>query len=216
MKCTLIVGKKSKWALLSNSEEETFTGHYTNTNLFFESIKDAKKVAVLAGVDCFRVMKVDDRNDYSYSDEPLYETADITRFNERQREKSYNHEKEQNRKVREINKLPKKIEVLGPKVSGCKVFLMRHEYSYDKRISRNLSGYVSVWIFKDNKVVSDMFSPSNYIKRNGSVMVKKFKEDFYWRFGVHTEDLPSTFDYKGLLLEIRSAKQKFENKIRNV
>jgi len=219
MKCTLLVGQKTQ-SWMSREEKVVFSGNYNSTNLFFSSVKKAKQAAALADVDCFRVMEVSGEYDrYNYSDDPLYETADITAYWKKSKKDKEDRDKDMNRKVEAINKLSDILDVTELKLengSVVKIVFTKGEYLYNRALSHNLRGYVKVIIKREGRVVRDMFWASDYIKRDGRVMIKKFKEDFYYKFGVNVEDMPEDFDYKKFLVDIQKGQKSWEKKLRDI
>lgn len=229
MKCTLIIGDKSP--NFRKDERLEFNGRYTYTNLTFSSVKKAKKVAELADVDCYRVMEVKGEwNRFDNHDKPLYETADITAYWKKSAKDAEDYDKDMNRKAKAINKLPKPFsrfftlcfetfdvkELKLDNGSVLRVYLVRSDYSYNRAHSHNLKGYVSFMVKRDGRVTSDTWWPSDYIKRSGAVMVKKFKDDFYWKFGTNIEEMPKDFDYKNFLVKMRRAQRDLETKLREI
>lgn len=217
MKCTLLVGRKTSRYDFTNHKRlpDGFDGQFDFTNLVFDSIKKAKKVAELAGVDSYRVVEAMN-NMIGYSEVVLYETPNITEYYERSKREAQEFDKKQNERAERINKLPELVEIKDHGVPGCSLFINRQKYSYNRAYSRNLSGYVTILIKCGNRVVTSDFDPNVYIKRNGAVQVKRFKEDFYYDFGTSTEFMPKKFGYKALLLMLKDELKKFENKIRKI
>jgi len=219
MKCTLIIGIKEDNFNFDKKkvDENVFRGRYQDTNLVLDSVKKAKQIAEIAGIDCFRVLEMDERyNNWNYSGEALYETADITAFNSKSKMSAEKFEKDQERRAKRINRLPKSTEIKGLHITGCKMFLTRSDYSYNKAYSRSLRGSVNIRIVTNNRTVAEHFTPTNYITRAGKFQIKKFKSDFYWITGVHLESMSEHYDYKALLTRLRTEEKKLSKQISEI
>lgn len=218
-KYTLIVGQKSSSFDFETGRSlgDKFNGNFRQTNLFFDKISDAKKVAKMAGVDSFRVMKLGKYEDYHFSDSARFETPDIKAFFDKVKKDSEAFESMQERKVEEINSWPTRIEVEDLGIPNFKAFYVIGKCSYNKAYSRKIQ-MNNYFVFEMNRHVvgRSHFDPTNYVTRAGVYQVKKFVGDFHWEAGVRKEDLPEGFDYKNFLVKLRVVRNEFYKKVRGI
>ena len=215
MKCTLIIGRKREsWR--NPEKEKTFDGEFERTNLVLTSVDDAKQIAEIAKVDCYRVMGFNKYNDYNYSDAPLYETPDITAYYSKAKDEAEAYDALQEKRCKIINAWPERFVVNNWNIPGLGIELVRTNYEYNKSHSSQIQGYVRFETKANGKQNRRNFYPKDYITKGGNVQLKKFKTEFYWEFGIKDEDMLVNFDYKGFLLSLKKAKNDLEHKIRTV
>jgi hypothetical protein len=214
MKVTILIGRKSN-SLFDEKEESTFNGNYDRTNLVLDSWEDAHKIASIAKINCYRIMKLEGKyDDFNYSDTPIFETEDITAFWNRVKKDSEDYDAIQNKRVEIINAWPEYIDYGAFGIEGVKVRIKRNKYSYNKAYSRKLNGYSELKITFEGNEQRNSFTPEDYFTNAGHVQLKKFKDDFFWATGIKKEGLPPDFDYKRFLLKAKSILQDYRAKIR--
>ena len=217
MKCTIIIGRKHEdyWDS-KNKGKLVFSGNFDSTNLRLDSVKVAKEIAKLAKIDCYRVMRLDDSyGGYRYSEPALYETPDITEFFQKEKKEAEEYNALQNRRVKAINKLPKKKLVRGHGIPGVKIYVTRSDYTYHKSYSSSIQGYVGMFAEKNGQT-KDNLGISSYKTRDGKFKRKKFKDDFEWNFMTPLSTMPTSFDYRELLETLIKARNEFNHKIKTV
>jgi len=214
-KCTLVIGiKRTEYDFKTGKDTlPQFTGNFERTNLKLKSVEDAIKIAEIANVDCYRIMQLNDRDDFYYRDKPLLETEDITYFNIRQIEDSEDFDYNQNQRVKLINKLPTIFELGDFGLDGLSVQLERSEYTYRKGYSKTLNGNVNFKIMVNNKVVDRYFSLDVFTSKNIRYLIKKFERYFFGSSGVYRKEKPKDFNSKKFLIDLTNEKEKVLNKI---
>lgn len=217
MKYSLLIGQRTKhW----KTNVESFGGNFVDTNLKFGLVKKAIKVIEVVGLVSWRIVRTDEYGHANYYD-IVRESPDVTEFFKEEKEKREKFNKNQERRVKEINKLPKTFFIRNVtemiNITGFKVYIDRSDYSYKPSHSSKLRGYMKFRFDKNGIVCGrQMFSSSVYTTASGGYQKAKFEREIYWELGIKNEELPSNFDYKKLLIALRIAENRYNKMIREL
>lgn len=208
-RCTLLIGRKSEDYFGKNKGKKVFNGNTTQTNLFFNSVLDAKKVAAIAGIDCYQVMKVDE-DDYYFHD-AIYQTPDIKKFWANSKKKKKDYDAKRRKRVKAINKMPKEFKLGNFGLDGLEVIAKRSTYEYKPTYSSTIQGYISLEIKVDGETKDDWFNLDYYFTKDDRAQVKKFQRDFF--YDIYHRSPPANFNVKRFMIEMKMKKREIENKI---
>jgi len=196
------MGKKRKYRLVAGQRSanwrtgiEEYDGNSRDTALNFITLKDLKEAARLAGLISYQVY-INDR--YGYGRDPVYETPDVVTFHQSKEEEKNQFNKDQEKKVKLINQLPKKMEIEGLNIRSrkdLKVYIVHSEAYYKASQSRSIQVYFKYHFELARKplVEENRFDPTDFFTKGGAFQWKNFKDN--------RSDKPSSWYPFGNLLD---------------